>query len=175
MSGAATADLIGWVAPEAGVLGRGALAGRLGRAEARVANTSATHVPLDVKSALQNVVDRSVADLAANPALARDLMSPGSYMHLVKGTRLADASYGKAIERLAARYVKEDPTLSAVLKYQSRPFVTTPDFFGHESYNLRMLDITTSRAIPNHLLRPYGHATEYVTHPGLPKWLVFPQ
>lgn len=102
-------------------------------------------------------------------------MSPGSYKHLVEGTKLADASYGKAVERLAARYVREDEALSSVLKYQSRPFVSTPDFFGYEGYNLRMLDITTTKAIPYHSLRPYGRATEYVTHPGLPSMLEFPQ
>lgn len=116
-----------------------------------------------------------MADLNANPGLARDLMSPGSYRHLVEGTNLADASYGKAVERLAARYVREDEHLSSILSHQSKPFVSTPDFFGYEGYNLRLLDITTPRSIPNHLSRPYGTATEYVTHPGLPSGLVFPQ
>lgn len=127
------------------------------------------------KAALQNVVDRAVSDLNANPVLARDLMSPGSYQQLVNGTKLADASYGKAVERLTARYVREDPNLSSILSYQSRPFVSTPDFFGYDGYNLHMLDITTERSIPSHMLRPYGPATKYVTHPGLPENLEFPQ
>lgn len=38
-----------------------------------------------------------------------DLMSPGSYQHLVDGINLAPASYGKAVERLTARYVQADP------------------------------------------------------------------
>jgi hypothetical protein len=88
---------------------------------------------------------------------------------------LAGASYGKAVERLTARYVKEDATLSEVLRYQSRPFVSTPDFFGYEGYNLRVLEITTPSSIPSHTLRPYGKAAEYVTHPGLPRDLRFPE
>lgn len=57
-------------------------------------------------------------------------MSPGSYQHLLDGTNLAPASYGKAVERLTARYVQADPELSQILSHQSRPFVSTPDFFG---------------------------------------------
>ena len=130
---------------------------------------------LDTKVTLQGVVDRAVMDLQANPGLARDLMSPGSYQHLAEGTRLADASYGKAVERLTARYIQEDELLSGALQYQSRPFVSTPDFFGYEGYNLRLLEITTEKSIPSHVVRSYGSAAEYVLHPGLPKDLVFPQ
>jgi len=123
--------------------------------------------------ALQGAVDQAVEALNANPKLAADLMSPGSYQHLVNRTTLADASYGKAVERLTARIVREDAGLSASLQYQSRPFVATPDFFGYEGHNLHLLDITTQRSIPAHLQRPYGPATQYVTHPGLPPGLVF--
>jgi hypothetical protein len=127
------------------------------------------------KIVLQNVVNRAVADLNANPALARDLMSSGSYRQLINQTKLADASYGKAVERLTARYVREDQDLSSILKYQSRPFVSTPDFFGYDGQNLHLLDITTEPSIPSHMLRPYGPATDYVIHPGLPEGLEFPQ
>ncbi|WP_397405155.1 LysM peptidoglycan-binding domain-containing protein [Phenylobacterium sp.] len=149
------------------VLGaRGALALR---------GVAAETVPLNTKIALQGVTNRAVAELAANPSLARDLMSPGSYRHLVEGTNLAPASYGKAVERLSARYVQADPELSQTLSYQSRPFVSTPDFLGYEGYNLRTLDITTEAGKASHLARPYGPYTDYVTHPGLPPSLVFPR
>src|SRR5690606_28575703 len=72
---------------------------------------------VDTGRALQNMVNRSVAALAESPELARDLMSPGSYRHLVERTNLADASYGKAVERLTARYIGEDPSLSNILQY----------------------------------------------------------
>ncbi len=131
--------------------------------------------PVDARLALQSVTDRAVADLAANPGLARGLMSQGSYQHLVEGTNLAPASYGKAIERLTARYIQADPELSQILSYQSRPFVSTPDFLGYEGYNLRTLDITTDASRASHLARPYGAYTEYAIHPGLPSNLVFPR
>jgi hypothetical protein len=102
-------------------------------------------------------------------------MSPGSYTHLVEGTSLAPASYGKAVERLTARYVRADPELSQILSYQSRRFVSTPDFLGHEGYNLRALDITTEASRVSHLARPYGAYTEYAIHSGLPSNLVFPR
>lgn len=131
--------------------------------------------PLDVKVALQGVTDRAVAELNANPDLARDLMSRGSYQHLVERTNLAPASYGKAVERLTARLVADDPELSQVLTHQARPFVSTPDFFGYEGYNLRPLEITTDGEILKHGQRPYGPSTQYVTYPGLPPELDFPQ
>ena len=124
---------------------------------------------------LQNVTTQAVGELARNPSIARNLMSAGSYRNLVQRTSLAGASYGKAVERLAAEIVKNDSQLSSILQYQSRPFRATPDFFGYEGYNLNMIDITTAKSIPSHLKRAYGPATNYVTHPGLPQGLVFPK
>ena len=114
------------------------------------------------------------ADIAANPRIARDLMSPGSYAHLRNGTNLAGASYGKAVERLVARYVQEDELLSSILRHTGRSrgangrFISSPDFIGKEAYNLRLLDITTEAAIPRHLSRPgFGRASDFIIHPGL--------
>jgi hypothetical protein len=129
----------------------------------------------NTKVLLQGVTDRAVTDLAANPSLARSLMSPGSYKHLVEGTQLAPASYGKAVERLTAQYIREDAALTSVFRYQSKPFKSTPDFLGIEGYNLRSLDITTANSIGVHAARSYGSYTEIVTHPGLPSNLVFPR
>ncbi len=133
------------------------------------------HFTPDPVRVLQNVTNQAVSDLAQNPSIARNLMSAGSYRHLVQGTNLADASYGKAVERLAADIVKKDTMLSSILQHQSRPFRATPDFFGYEGYNLHLIDITTLKSIPNHLKRSYGPATNYVTHPGLTQGLVFPK
>jgi hypothetical protein len=133
------------------------------------------HFTRDPVRVLQNVTNQAVSDLAQNPSIARNLMSAGSYRHLVQGTNLAEASYGKAVERLAANIVKKDTMLSSILQHQSRPFRATPDFFGYEGYNLHLIDITTLKSIPSHLKRSYGPATNYVTHPGLPQGLVFPK
>jgi hypothetical protein len=65
--------------------------------------------------------------------------------------------------------------LSQLFSYQSRRFVSTPDFFGHDGYNLHLFDITTPGQISAHAARPYGAALEYATHPGLPPDLVFPR
>lgn len=102
-------------------------------------------------------------------------MSAGSYRHLAQGAKSTDASYGKAVERLAADIVKKDAMLSGILQYQSSSFRTAPDFFGYEGYNLHLCEITTLKSIPNHLKRSYKPATNYVTHLGLPQGLVFPK
>ncbi len=164
------------VAFAAGLAGGGSsLAIKAETSSLRLSVDAAESVLLNSKVVLQGVTDRAVADLAANPVLARSLMSPGSYNHLVERTGLGPASYGKAVERLAARYIERDSALSAILQYQSKPFKSTPDFFGFEGQNLRTLDITTVRSTAAHTARPYGAYTEIVTYPGLPSNLVFPR
>lgn len=131
--------------------------------------------PINTREALQRVTDQVVADLAANPRLAERVLSRLEYARLAEGGRTAAAQYGNAVERLTADYIVRDPALGNILRYQSRPFRSTPDFFGFEGYNLRSLEITTARSTPAHTSRPYGAYTEIVTHPGLPPNLVFPR
>jgi hypothetical protein len=143
----------------------------------------AGHVPLStgpegftqLRASLQATTDQALADLSANPELARGLMSPGSYDHLVNGTSLAPASFGKAMERLTARYIQSDPTLSNQFEYLSRPFLSTPDFVGTVSDNAFTFDITTDASVASHLSRPYGRGATYITYPGMPQGLSFPQ
>ncbi|HXR89870.1 MAG TPA: hypothetical protein VN750_06255 [Steroidobacteraceae bacterium] len=113
--------------------------------------------------------DQASADLTANPGLAQSFMSPGSYDHLVNGTSLASASFGKAVERLTAQYVQSDPVLSSQFEYLSKPFVSTPDFAGTIDGNTYRFDITTNASVTSHLTRSYGPTTT------LPPGLVFPQ
>jgi hypothetical protein len=139
------------------------------------------HFTPDSAEVLQRLTNNAVGDLAANPGLARDLMSASSYRHLIQGTELAGASYGKAVERLVARYVREDGMLSSILQHTGLTrgangrFVSSPDFLGKEAFNLRLLDITTQRDLAKHLRRPVGQSTTYSIHPGLPNGLVFPR
>jgi RHS repeat-associated protein len=139
------------------------------------------HFTPDSAEVLQRLTNNAVGDLAANPGLARDLMSASSYRHLIQGTELAGASYGKAVERLVARYVREDGMLSSILQHTGLTrgangrFVSSPDFLGKEAFNLRLLDITTQRDLAKHLRRPAGQSTTYSIHPGLPNGLVFPR
>lgn len=128
-----------------------------------------------LKATLQGVTDQAFADLTANPGLAQSLMSPGSYDQLVNGTNLAPASFGKAVERLTAQYVQSDPLLSSQFEYLSKPFVSTPDFSGTINGNTYTFDVTTDASITNHLTRSYGPTTTYITYPGFPHGLVFPQ
>jgi hypothetical protein len=128
-----------------------------------------------LRDSLQATTNQALADLSANPELARDLMSPGSYGQLVNGTNLAPASFGKAVERLTAQYIQADPALSGQFEYLSRPFVSTPDFAGTLGDNVFTFDVTTDASVASHLTRPYGPTTTYITYPGLPQGLVFPQ
>jgi hypothetical protein len=126
-----------------------------------------------LKAVMQTEVDKAVAQLRANPDLAKTLMTPGSYSHLVTGSGLAGASYGKAVERLVARNIRNDAHLNSMFGYQSRPFVSTPDFFGFDGQNMQMFDITTLGGVEKHMSRPYGPLTELILHPGLPADLKF--
>ena len=106
-------------------------------------------------------------------------MSAGSYRHLERGTPLAPASFGKAVERLVARYVQENESLAAILQHTgltraaNGQFIPSPDFIGKEAYNLRLIDITTPAALEKHLARPRGQSTEHVLYEGLPPDLDF--
>jgi hypothetical protein len=99
----------------------------------------------------------------------------GEYEQLVNQTNLAPASFGKAVERLTARYVQDDPLLSSQFTYLSKSFVSTPDFAGYIGVNTYTFDITTVSSISSHLVRSYGPTTSYITYPGLPQELVFPK
>src|SRR5262249_52707974 len=115
---------------------------------------------INTKAMLQTLTNRAFAELKANPGLARELMSPGSYQHLVNQDELAGASFGKAIERLVGRYVARDPKgYGTFLSYESKPFKSTPDFFGYEGGKTRYLDITTQAGVGSHLDRWYGKDT----------------
>ncbi|MBA9065716.1 RHS repeat-associated protein [Methylobacterium fujisawaense] len=146
------------------------------RPQGYVKRPSAWIDPLGLAQRLQAAVDQAVRELEANPQLARELMSPGSYRHLVVRDRLAAASYGKAVERRAAQILgeNEDPTLRWAGRAPKGPdgrFMQSPDFFGA---NGATYDITTAEGIGSHLVRPYGPTATFAPHPGLPPSLVFP-
>ncbi|AWN49093.1 hypothetical protein DK419_24290 [Methylobacterium terrae] len=130
--------------------------------------------PIGWSQRLQAAVNQAVREIGANPSLAKDLMTPASYRHLVVRSRLAQASYGKAIERRTAQILEKDPTLEWAGKYLKGPdgkFVGGPDFSGSGGATY---DITTGAGVPSHLVRPYGQTTGYITYPSLPENLVFP-
>ncbi|MGE3703393.1 MAG: RHS repeat-associated core domain-containing protein, partial [Hyphomicrobiaceae bacterium] len=136
---------------------------------------------VDTKGAVANLTNKAVAMISEDPSIAKGLMSPGSYRHLVTGSRLAAASYGKAVERLVAKLIAANPRLDRVLRHTgatrdaSGKFVESPDFIGKEAYDLRLIDITTQGDLQKHLDRPRGRDTEHVIQPGLPEDLAFPE
>ncbi|MDZ7204438.1 RHS repeat protein, partial [Escherichia coli] len=65
---------------------------------------------------MQKLTDKAVADIIANPRLAEDLMSAGSYAHLKNGTNLYAASFGKAVERRVAQLVSDNSRLSKLVE-----------------------------------------------------------
>ncbi len=93
----------------------------------------------------------------------------------MRGTDLAPASFGKAVERLTADIVSKDPLLASQFEYLSKPFVSTPDFAGTIGGQTYTFDITTDASVASHLTRSYGPTTTYITYPGLPPGLVFPK
>jgi RHS repeat-associated protein len=135
---------------------------------------SVVDVP-DTQKIVKGLTDRAVAELRDNPSLAKSLMSPGSYRQLAEKLAFADASYGKAVERLVARYINESEYLSSILFHTGitrgpgGKFIESPDFIGKEAYNLRLIDITTEKDLKKHLNRTRGPGTDHVIHPGLPK------
>jgi hypothetical protein len=103
-------------------------------------------------------------------------MSPGSYAHLRNNTQLANATFGKAVERLTARYIQDNPLLAKTIQHTGRnqgpngQFVTSPDFTATEGGITRIFDITTPGEIPKHARR-YGNTSvdylQYTRPPGI--------
>jgi len=122
----------------------------------------------DTKVLLGDVMFRARGMLQENPELMRSLMSEGSYRHILRDTKLAEASFGKAIERLTARIIKEDPQLSRVFIYTGRyrgpngRYISSPDFIGLEPSRTRLFDITTEKALKTHQGRAIAPWTDYL-------------
>lgn len=137
------------------------------------------HPVSDTRVILQRLTERSVAELQANPALARGLMSRGSYAHLRNNTRLANASFGKAVERLVARYVREDPVLAGRIRHTGLSrgpggrFIPSPDFTADDRSGTRIFDITTPGEVPKHAKRYGNTPVEYLLY-SRPPGIQFP-
>jgi len=109
---------------------------------------------------LQGFVDQAVREITANPKLAQDLMSEGSYRHLQNGTELYSASFGKAVERRVAQLVRADPNLRNTLEHTglargaNGQFISSPDFTKTVG-KPKVWDVTTNAGVPAHAAR-YG-------------------
>jgi RHS repeat-associated protein len=125
----------------------------------------------ETKKKLQEKVDQAVKDLKENPALAKDLMSAGSYQHLKNGKDdpLYAASFGKAVERHTAVLVAQDPALAGQVAHtgQSRgpngQFISSPDFTPAKE-GAKTYDVTTQKDVAKHEQRPGYENTDYLTY-----------
>ena len=110
-----------------------------------------------LKKKLQNVVDQAVADIKADPSLAKDLMSKGSYRHLKDPTsKLYSASFGKAVERRARDIIKDTPELKDLVTHTGLSrgpngrFISSPDF---STASKGIFDVTTNAGKAAHEAR----------------------
>ncbi|MCX3271969.1 hypothetical protein ORT80_23210 [Escherichia coli] len=115
---------------------------------------------------MQKLTDKAVADIIANPRLAEDLMSAGSYAHLKNGTNLYAASFGKAVERRVAQLVSDNSRLSKLVEHTGQAkgangqFISSPDF---TTKGKGVFDVTTNKALQAHIYR-YTKAGVYTPH-----------
>ncbi|MFU1584115.1 type VI secretion system tip protein TssI/VgrG [Escherichia coli] len=119
-----------------------------------------------MQKTLQKLTDKAVADIIANPRLAEDLMSAGSYAHLKNGTNLYAASFGKAVERRVAQLVSDNSRLSKLVEHTGQAkgangqFISSPDF---TTKGKGVFDVTTNKALQAHIYR-YTKAGVYTPH-----------
>ena len=132
---------------------------------------------VDTQALLTAKVAEAEAILLANPfeAAVRRILSIQQAESMVLGGRLAAASYGRAVEGVAAQLAEEDPLTNPYLVYVARThdlftgrFVTSPDFIGIEGNNLRALDVTTWSDVSSHRARGWVSAQDIVIQCGLP-------
>lgn len=103
------------------------------------------------------LVQEANARLAANPALAKELLTKGEYAayRTQNGFRLF---YGHAVERLTARLAQASSRYDSLFQYVSRRGGRGPDFIGRSGTSASGLriDITTVGEVLKHRARPYG-------------------
>jgi hypothetical protein len=123
-----------------------------------------------IERKLQEMVDRAVEEIRNHPEIAKDLMSDGSYVHLVLRDRLFNATFGKAVERLIGRqWLPADPELRQVLEYTAEAreggkFTKSPDFTSvNPDCPPATFDITTGGEVGKHIGRGYTN----------PRWITY--
>jgi hypothetical protein len=126
----------------------------------------------DAGKVLQNMTTQQADRLAANPSLAKTVLSPAEYRAAQASAKVAPMNYGKAVERMVGQAV-DDPLHSQILRWNGGR--RGPDFSGVGPGNAgRTFDITTPRGIPSHVARPYGGLLEFATYTRPPGFSVLP-
>ncbi|HVS37285.1 MAG TPA: hypothetical protein VMS17_17115, partial [Gemmataceae bacterium] len=151
-------------------------------AESLEEQTAAAQTPpaaTGTQALLQQLTNQAVADLQANPGLAKGLMSQGSYNQLVNNTGLAAATFGKAVERQLAELVQQDPALNQIVTHTglsqgpNGQFISSPDFTVNEGGVTTIYDVTTPGQVPAHVIRYGNQAVIYLNYTR-PPGIVFP-
>jgi hypothetical protein len=111
------------------------------------------HFTPDAGAVVQNATNRWTARLAANPSLARTVLSPKEYIAAQRSARVARMAYGNAVERLVAKDLR-DPLSKTLVRYTGGPRGgNMPDFID---YTGQAIDITTPAGIAGKAGRWYG-------------------
>ena len=123
---------------------------------------------------LQGVTSRKAAELAANPSLARGVLTRPEYEAAQKSVGVARMQYGNAVERLAAKEIRTTPELRSIFEHVGGP--RKPDFIGKGAFERMNFDITTPGQVQAHLNRPgYGPGLNVVTYERPAGFTLFPE
>ncbi|HJQ38909.1 MAG TPA: RHS repeat-associated core domain-containing protein [Thermoanaerobaculia bacterium] len=139
---------------------------------APIAVTRAITNAFEAQRALAELTRQVSAELAANPAMARRVLSRPEYEAAVVSERIAAAQYGNAVERLVTLHIESDPVLREVFEHVGGP--KNPDFTGFG----RNFDITTQTRtqLLRHMRRPgYGQNLIVVTYERPATFRTFPR
>jgi hypothetical protein len=114
---------------------------------------------------LQGVTNRANSQLAANPGLAKTVLSDPEYVAGQTYPSVARMEYGNAVEKMVNNQIRENPILSSLFKHTSGP--NNPDFVGTGIFAGMNFDITTNTSrsiITTHLSRAHGQGLIMATY-----------
>ncbi len=124
---------------------------------------------------LQRIVTNETASLAADFSRAKSVFRLREHLAGTVPSRLNPARFGQAVERLVGLEIRGDPLLRRLFDPAgiSR---RGPDIVGIGPFAGLTFDITTSssRAIAQHLARPYGQNLIIITYDRPTTFTVFP-
>ncbi|HET6880258.1 MAG TPA: hypothetical protein VFI31_08890, partial [Pirellulales bacterium] len=118
---------------------------------------------------MQNLVDDAVADIVRNPNILRRFLSRRALEAVEDNPQLAEAAFGRAVERIVARRIRGDATLSQLfLQAEQRAangrFRSIYDFAGIGRGQGLLFDITTRRDLAGHTGRWYSDLVEFIVY-----------
>jgi hypothetical protein len=141
----------------------------------RVLNAGFTPKPQVAQAVLQQVTTQVNAGLAADLSQARRVLRPRELAAAQARPDVGRLFYGKAVERLVAERIFQDPLHSTILD-PAGIGRRGPDVLGIGPARGLRFDITTSspRAIAAHLARPYSQNLIIITYDRPATFTVFP-